>query len=45
MIFEHDPHVAMGRPVREGKGIELREISAAAEPAAQLSVDTPRVAR
>ena len=45
MIFEHDPRVAMGRPVREGKGIELREISAAPEPAAQLSVDTPRVGR
>ena len=45
MIFEHDPRVAMGRPVREGKGIELRELSAAPEPAAQLSVDTPRVAR
>jgi len=45
MIFEHDPQVAMGRPVREGKGIELREISAAPEPAAQLSVDTPRVGR
>jgi len=45
MIFEHDPQVAMGRPVREGKRIELREISAAPEPAAQLSVDTPRVAR
>jgi glyoxylase-like metal-dependent hydrolase (beta-lactamase superfamily II) len=45
MIFEHDPRVAMGRPVREGKGIELRELSAAPEPAAQLSVDTPRVGR
>ena len=45
MIFEHDPQVAMGRPVREGKRIELREISAAPEPAAQLSVDTPRVGR
>ncbi|MFL5459906.1 MAG: MBL fold metallo-hydrolase [Gemmatimonadales bacterium] len=45
MIFEHDPRVAMARPVREGKGIELREISAAPEPEAQLSVDTPRVAR
>ena len=45
MIFEHDPQVAMGRPVREGKGIELRELSAAPEPAAQLSVDTPRVGR
>ncbi|HEX6407959.1 MAG TPA: MBL fold metallo-hydrolase [Gemmatimonadales bacterium] len=45
MIFEHDPRVAMGRPVREGKGIELREISTAPEPAAQLSVDTPRVSR
>jgi glyoxylase-like metal-dependent hydrolase (beta-lactamase superfamily II) len=45
MIFEHDPRVAMGRPVREGKGIELREIGAAPEPAAQLSVDTPRVGR
>ena len=45
MIFEHDPQVAIGRPVREGKGIELREISAAPEPAAQLSVDTPRVGR
>jgi glyoxylase-like metal-dependent hydrolase (beta-lactamase superfamily II) len=45
MIFEHDPQVAIGRPVREGKGIELREISAAPESAAQLSVDTPRVGR
>ncbi len=45
MIFEHDPQVAMGRPVREGKRIELREISAAPEPAAQLSVDTPRLGR
>jgi glyoxylase-like metal-dependent hydrolase (beta-lactamase superfamily II) len=45
MIFEHDPRVAMGRPVREGKGIELRELSAAPEPAARLSVDTPRVGR
>jgi len=45
MIFEHDPLVAMGRPVREGKGIQLREITAASEPAEHLSVDTPRVAR
>ena len=45
MIFEHDPQVAIGRPVRDGKGIELREISAAPGPAAQLSVDTPRVGR
>ena len=45
MIFEHDPQVAMGRPVREGKRIELREISTAPAPAAQLSVDTPRVSR
>ena len=45
MIFEHDPQVAIGRPVREGKGIELREIGAAPGPAAQLSVDTPRVGR
>ena len=44
MIFEHDPHVALGWPVREGKGIELREITTAPEPA-QLSVDTPRVGR
>ena len=45
MIFEHDPRVAMGRPVREGKGIALREISPAPEPAARLSVDTPQVGR
>ena len=37
MIFEHDPRVALGRPVREGKGVELRDITYAPEPAAQLS--------
>jgi glyoxylase-like metal-dependent hydrolase (beta-lactamase superfamily II) len=37
MIFEHDPRVAMGVPAREGKGIELREIVLAPEPAPQLS--------
>ena len=37
IIFEHDPRVVLGRPVREGKGVELREIIYAPEPAAQLS--------
>jgi glyoxylase-like metal-dependent hydrolase (beta-lactamase superfamily II) len=37
MIFEHDPRVVLGRPVREGKGVELRDITYAPEPAAQLS--------
>jgi hypothetical protein len=37
MIFEHDPRVVMGVPTREGKGVELREVTYAPEPAAQLS--------
>jgi glyoxylase-like metal-dependent hydrolase (beta-lactamase superfamily II) len=37
MIFEHDPRVAMGRPVREGKTVELREVTPAPLPAPQLS--------
>jgi len=37
IIFEHDPRVVLGRPVLEGKGVELREIIYAQEPAAQLS--------
>jgi glyoxylase-like metal-dependent hydrolase (beta-lactamase superfamily II) len=37
LIFEHDPRVALGMPVREGKAVELRDLIFAPEPAAQLS--------
>jgi len=37
MIFEHDPRVAMGVPVGQGKAIELTEVVLAPEPAPQLS--------
>lgn len=37
LILEHDPKVAMGVPVQEGKSIVLREVMLAPEPAAQLS--------
>jgi glyoxylase-like metal-dependent hydrolase (beta-lactamase superfamily II) len=33
LIFEHDPRVAWGTPVQEGKGVVLRDITAAPEPA------------
>jgi hypothetical protein len=37
LIFEHDPRVVMGVPVQEGKGVVLKEMTRAPEPAAQLS--------
>jgi glyoxylase-like metal-dependent hydrolase (beta-lactamase superfamily II) len=37
LIFEHDPKVVMGVPVQEGKGVVLREVTLAPEPAAQFS--------
>ncbi len=37
LIFEHDPRVAMGTPVREGKGVVLRDVTPAAEPANMAS--------
>jgi glyoxylase-like metal-dependent hydrolase (beta-lactamase superfamily II) len=37
LIFEHDPRVAMGLPVREGKDIALRDVTLAPQPAAQFS--------
>jgi glyoxylase-like metal-dependent hydrolase (beta-lactamase superfamily II) len=37
LIFEHDPRVVMGVPAAQGKAVELRQITYAPEPAAQLS--------
>jgi glyoxylase-like metal-dependent hydrolase (beta-lactamase superfamily II) len=37
LIFEHDAKVVMGVPVQEGKGVVLREVTLAPEPAAQFS--------
>jgi glyoxylase-like metal-dependent hydrolase (beta-lactamase superfamily II) len=37
IIFEHDPAIAMGLPVQEGKTIRLQEVAAAPEPAAHAS--------
>ena len=37
LIFEHDPRVVMGVPVQEGKGVVLRDVTLAPEPAAQFS--------
>jgi glyoxylase-like metal-dependent hydrolase (beta-lactamase superfamily II) len=33
LIFEHDPRVAMAIPVQEGKGVVLRDLTPAPEPA------------
>jgi glyoxylase-like metal-dependent hydrolase (beta-lactamase superfamily II) len=33
LIFEHDPRVAIATAVRDGKGVVLRDITAAPEPA------------
>jgi glyoxylase-like metal-dependent hydrolase (beta-lactamase superfamily II) len=41
LIFEHDPRVAIGVPVQDGKRIELQHVVVAPEPAAHVSVDTP----
>jgi hypothetical protein len=32
LIFEHDPQVAVATPVRDGKGVALRDITPAAQP-------------
>jgi glyoxylase-like metal-dependent hydrolase (beta-lactamase superfamily II) len=37
LIFEHDARVVMGRPVREGKGVALGDITPAPEPANVIS--------
>jgi glyoxylase-like metal-dependent hydrolase (beta-lactamase superfamily II) len=37
LIFEHDSRVVMGVPVQEGKGVVLKEVTPAPEPAAQFS--------
>jgi glyoxylase-like metal-dependent hydrolase (beta-lactamase superfamily II) len=37
LIFEHDARVVMGRPVREGKGVALGDITPAPEPANVVS--------
>jgi len=37
LIFEHDPRVAMATPVREGKGVVLRDVTTAPEPANVVS--------
>jgi glyoxylase-like metal-dependent hydrolase (beta-lactamase superfamily II) len=37
LIFEHDPKVAMGTPVQEGKAVALRDITPAPEPAPAVS--------
>jgi glyoxylase-like metal-dependent hydrolase (beta-lactamase superfamily II) len=37
LIFEHDPKVAIGTPVQEGKAVVLRDITPAPEPAPAVS--------
>ena len=37
LIFEHDPRVAWGTPVQEGKAVVLRDITLAPEPAPVVS--------
>jgi glyoxylase-like metal-dependent hydrolase (beta-lactamase superfamily II) len=37
LIFEHDPRVVMGTPVREGKTVVLRDLTPAPEPANAIS--------
>lgn len=37
LIFEHDARVVMGRPVKDGKGVALRDITPAPEPANVIS--------
>ncbi|HET9466518.1 MAG TPA: MBL fold metallo-hydrolase [Gemmatimonadales bacterium] len=37
LIFEHDPRVVMGIPVREGKTVVLRDLTTAPEPANAIS--------
>jgi glyoxylase-like metal-dependent hydrolase (beta-lactamase superfamily II) len=37
LIFEHDPRVGMGTPVREGKTVVLRDLTPAPEPANVIS--------
>jgi glyoxylase-like metal-dependent hydrolase (beta-lactamase superfamily II) len=37
LIFEHDPRIVMGVPVREGKGVVLQDVTMTPEPAAHFS--------
>ncbi|MGH7508180.1 MAG: MBL fold metallo-hydrolase [Gemmatimonadales bacterium] len=37
LIFEHDPRVALGTPVQEGKAVVLRDVTTAPEPASTVS--------
>jgi glyoxylase-like metal-dependent hydrolase (beta-lactamase superfamily II) len=37
LIFEHDPRIVMGVPVREGKGVVLQDVTVAPESAAHFS--------
>jgi glyoxylase-like metal-dependent hydrolase (beta-lactamase superfamily II) len=37
LIFEHDPRIGMGTPVREGKTVVLRDLTPAPEPANVIS--------
>ena len=37
LIFEHDPRVAWGTPVQDGKAVVLRDITLAPEPASAVS--------
>jgi glyoxylase-like metal-dependent hydrolase (beta-lactamase superfamily II) len=37
IVFEHDPGILFGVPVREGKAVSLRDIAYAPEPVAQAS--------
>jgi hypothetical protein len=37
VVFEHDPGIASGVLVAEGRGLGLREVAAAGVPAAQAS--------
>ena len=37
LIFEHDPRVAMATLVRDGKGVVLRDVTAAPQPANVVS--------
>ena len=37
LIFEHDPRVAVGTPVQDGKTVVLRDVTSAPEPASAVS--------
>jgi glyoxylase-like metal-dependent hydrolase (beta-lactamase superfamily II) len=42
IVFEHDPAVALGRPVLEGKDVVLRDVVAAPGPGSVDSLPVPR---